>query len=64
MARKCDFCGRGPITGNRVSHSNRRTRHRWLVNLQVVNVDLGGGVKKRMKACTRCLRSGLVKRAI
>lgn len=64
MSRVCDCCGRGPITGNMVSHSNRKTRRRWLVNLQVVNVDLGGGIKKRMKVCTRCLRSGLVKRAI
>ncbi|MBL3572228.1 MAG: 50S ribosomal protein L28 [Synergistaceae bacterium] len=63
MARVCDCCGRGPATGNSVSHSNRHTRRRWLINLKSVRVDLGGETKK-LSVCTRCLRSGKVKRAV
>ncbi|MDR1650772.1 MAG: 50S ribosomal protein L28 [Synergistaceae bacterium] len=63
MSKHCDCCGRGPTTGNAVSHSNRRTRRRWLINLRSVMVDVGGGESKRFKICTKCLRSGKVKRA-
>ena len=62
MARICQCCGRGPATGNAVSHSNRHTRRRWLVNLQSARIDVGDGTVK-IKACTRCLKSGLIKRA-
>ncbi len=34
MARRCDFTGRGVLTGNNVSHANNRTRRRFLPNLQ------------------------------
>ncbi|MBE3577352.1 MAG: 50S ribosomal protein L28 [Limnochordales bacterium] len=63
MARACEICGRGPATGNNVSHSNRHTRRRWLVNLQNVRVLLNGNARK-MRVCTRCLRSGRVARAV
>ncbi|MFP4481252.1 MAG: 50S ribosomal protein L28 [Thermovirgaceae bacterium] len=63
MSKICECCGRGPATGNTVSHSNRHSKRRWLINLQTVKVDLGGETR-RMKICTRCLRSGKVKRAV
>ena len=34
MSRFCELSGKGPITGNNVSHSKRRTRRRFLPNLQ------------------------------
>jgi large subunit ribosomal protein L28 len=34
MARKCQLTGIGPLSGNNVSHSNRRTKRRQLPNLQ------------------------------
>jgi len=34
MARKCELTGKGPTTGNLVSHSNIKTRTRWLPNLK------------------------------
>ena len=40
MAKVCECCGRGPATGNAVSHSNRHTRRRWNVNLQSVKADV------------------------
>lgn len=34
MSRVCQVTGKGPITGNNVSHANNRTRRRFLPNLQ------------------------------
>lgn len=34
MSRICQLTGKRPITGNNVSHSNRRTKRRFLPNLQ------------------------------
>ncbi len=33
MSRVCELTGKRPITGNNVSHSNRRTKRRFLPNL-------------------------------
>ena len=33
MSRVCEVTGKGPATGNRVSHANNRTRRRFLPNL-------------------------------
>ena len=33
MSRVCDLTGKRPITGNNVSHSNRKTKRRFLPNL-------------------------------
>jgi large subunit ribosomal protein L28 len=52
MARRCDACGRGPMTGHTRSHSNIATKVRRMVNLQTKTL---GGVK--MKVCTRCIRT-------
>ena len=34
MARVCQLTGKRPITGNKVSHSNIKTKRRFLPNLQ------------------------------
>jgi len=34
MARKDQITGKGPMSGNNVSHANNRTRRRFAVNLQ------------------------------
>jgi len=34
MARVCEITGKKPITGNTVSHSNIKTKRRFLPNLQ------------------------------
>jgi large subunit ribosomal protein L28 len=52
----CEICGKGPSTGNQVSHSNRRTRRRWLPNLQTAELTLKGKSQK-VRLCTRCLRT-------
>ncbi len=61
MARRCTICGKGPSVGNNVSHANNKTRRRWLPNLQPVRARLDGAVK-RIRVCTRCLRSGKVEK--
>lgn len=33
MSRVCMVTGKGPVTGNNVSHSHRKTRRRFLPNL-------------------------------
>ena len=59
MARNCEICGKGPATGNNVSHAHNKTRRRWLPNLQRVLMATPGG-PVRVNACTRCIRSGAV----
>lgn len=34
MSRRCELTGKGVQSGNRVSHSNRHTRHKFLPNLK------------------------------
>ncbi|MBM9536353.1 50S ribosomal protein L28 [Desulfobulbus alkaliphilus] len=60
MARQCEICGKGPTTGNNVSHANNKTRRRWLPNLQRVRAVRANGATMRINACTRCIRSGAV----
>lgn len=55
MAYRCEICGKGRQVGHRVSHSKRRTRRIFKPNLQWGRV-LVGGVRKRMRLCTKCLR--------
>jgi large subunit ribosomal protein L28 len=38
MGRVCELSGKGTITGNNVSHSNRRTKRKWKVNLRKIKV--------------------------
>ena len=60
MARVCDICGKGPLTGNNVSHAHNKNRRRWLPNLQKVRTVAENGSTVRINACTRCIRSGSV----
>jgi large subunit ribosomal protein L28 len=62
MARKCDICGKGPIVGNKVSHAHNLTKRRWLPNLQTVRVKVNG-TSKKLKVCTRCIRSGAIEKS-
>ena len=62
MAHLCEVCGKGVMSGNNVSHSNRHTKAAWKPNVQTVRAVVDGEVK-RVNVCTRCLRSGKVTRA-
>ena len=60
MSRVCEICGKGPVSGNSVSHANNKTRRRWMPNLQRVRALNSSGDTVHIKACTRCIRSGAV----
>ncbi len=53
MARRCELTGKGPMTGNNVSHANNRTKRRFLPNLSEVTLMsdiLGRSFKLRISA--------------
>lgn len=54
MSKKCEICGKGPATGNSVSHSNRKTKRRFLPNLHKAKVMVNGEVKV-LNVCSDCL---------
>ncbi len=62
MAKACYFCNKTPLTGHNVSHANNKTRKRFFPNLQTVKAMLGKTVR-RIRVCTRCIRSGKVIKA-
>ena len=62
MAQICELCGKKPSVGNNVSHANNKTKRRFNPNLQRVRAVVKGSVR-RIRVCTRCLRSGRVTKA-
>lgn len=62
MSRVCDICGKTKKSGNTVTFSHRAIKRSWTPNLRRVRVYDENGTPKRIYACTRCLRSGLVNR--
>ena len=38
MSRRCELTGKGPMTGNNVSHAHNKTRRRFLPNLNEVSL--------------------------
>ena len=55
MSRRCELTGTGPIVGNIVSHSNTKTKRRYLPNLQDVTLAsdaLGRAFRLRITMAT------------
>ncbi|KMO38574.1 50S ribosomal protein L28 [Methylobacterium aquaticum] len=53
MSRRCELTGKGVLTGHLVSHSNRKTKRRFLPNLCNVTLlsdTLGRSVRLRVSA--------------
>jgi len=53
MSRRCELTGKAVLTGNLVSHSNRKTRTRFLPNLcnvTLLSEALGRAVRLRVTA--------------
>jgi large subunit ribosomal protein L28 len=53
MSRVCELTGKGPMSGNKVSHANNKTRRRFLPNLNEVSLmsdALGRSFKLRISA--------------
>ena len=58
MSRRCELTGKGPMSGNNVSHANNKTRRRFLPNLTetaLMSEALGRTV--RLKVSTSALRT-------
>jgi len=62
MAQQCTICGKKPRYGNTISHAHNVRGRRWNPNLRRVRAIIGG-VRKHVRVCTACLRSGRVKKA-
>jgi large subunit ribosomal protein L28 len=63
VAFSCDLCGKRHQSGHNVSHANNKTKRVFNPNLQTVRA-LVEGTPKRIRVCTRCLRSGKVKKSV
>jgi large subunit ribosomal protein L28 len=53
MSRVCELSGKGPMSGNNISHANNKTRRRFLPNLNDVTLMsdvLGQSFKLRVSA--------------
>jgi len=62
MSRVCSVCGKGKLSGNLVSHSNRKTPRSYSANLQKVKVRNADGSVSAEYVCARCLKSVRVER--
>lgn len=60
----CYVCEKRMVTGNNVSHANNKTKRLVMPNLQRTRIITDRGGIRREYVCTRCLRSGLVKKAV
>ena len=58
---KSDITGKRKLKAQNVSHSNIKTRTRWLPNIKRMKA-LVKGATQTVRACTRCIRSGKVAR--
>jgi large subunit ribosomal protein L28 len=53
MSRRCELTGKTALTGHKVSHSNRKTKRRFLPNLlhvTIISDALGRSVRLRVSA--------------
>jgi large subunit ribosomal protein L28 len=62
MAKSCEVCGKKPAVGRIVSHAHNVRARRFEPNLQRVRAVVNGGIR-RIRVCTRCLRSNRVVKA-
>jgi large subunit ribosomal protein L28 len=53
---------KAPHVGRQHSHANNVSPRRFEPNLQVVRAMINGGIK-RLRVCTRCIRSNKVVKA-
>ncbi|MFA5792820.1 MAG: 50S ribosomal protein L28 [Candidatus Gracilibacteria bacterium] len=58
MSKVCQFTGAKPKSGHNVSHSNRKTKRRFLPNLiKKTLTDIKTGIKIKVKITARALRT-------
>jgi large subunit ribosomal protein L28 len=58
MSRRCDLTGVGPMVGNNVSHSNRKTKRRFLPALSPASLQSDAlGQTFRLRVTNAALRT-------
>lgn len=57
MARRCAITGKGPMSGNNVSHAKNKTKRRFLPNLRTIRIMLEDGTKRKIKVAASTLRT-------
>jgi large subunit ribosomal protein L28 len=57
MSRRCAISGKGPMSGNNVSHAKNRTKKRFLPNLRTVRVTLEDGTTQKIRISAKELRT-------
>ena len=58
MAWRCDLTGKKPLVGHKVSHSNIKTKRRFMPNLQNVTlISESLGRRVRVRASTNALKT-------
>jgi len=62
MAKQCEVCGKIPVVGRTLSHAHNVRPRRFEPNLQRVRALVNGGIR-RLRVCTRCIRSGKITKA-
>jgi large subunit ribosomal protein L28 len=62
MAKQCEICGKTPVVGRTLSHAHNVRARRFEPNLQTVR-GLVKGASRRMRVCTRCIKSNRVVKA-
>ncbi len=61
MARRCEICDRGTVSGHSISHAHNVSNRTWKPNVQRMRAVIDGAVR-RVWVCTRCVRSGKVQK--
>ncbi|HEY8551267.1 MAG TPA: 50S ribosomal protein L28 [Vicinamibacterales bacterium] len=62
MAQTCALCGKKPTFGRNISHAHNVTPRRFNPNLQTVRAVINGATR-RIRVCTRCIKSNRVVKA-
>ena len=58
MSKVCQLTGKRPITGNNVSHSNRKTKRRFIPNIQTKRFYVPETKEWiTLKVCTKAIRN-------
>ena len=64
MSRVCDVCGKGVMSGNKVSKSYNHTRRTWRPNLHSVKAKLPNGAVRTLNVCSSCLSRGFIDKKV
>ena len=77
MSHTCDVCGRGTQIGKQVTRRGLakakggvgrkitgKSKRTYKVNIQKIRVVDDNGTARRMKVCTKCIRSGKIKKRV